>query len=84
MRAAPTWRVDRGAWKLYLGAGLVALIGIAQLVLGNPAMAIVAWTLAVWIGAHPYMRRTWFEVGYGWGYDEGADDVMRSFIEGDR
>jgi hypothetical protein len=81
MRAPPTWIVDRGTWKLYLGAGLVVLIGLFELALGYWGFALATFTFAFWIGVHPYLRRTWFEIGYDYGYDEGIDDAARQ-LEG--
>jgi hypothetical protein len=73
----PTWRVDRGAWKLYVSAALVVVVSICLLVLGVWPGALVALSLAVWIGAHPYLRREWYRVGYADGYIAGATNEQR-------
>jgi hypothetical protein len=60
--------VDRGAWKLYASAALVVVVSICLMVLGMWSGALVALSLAAWIGAHPYLRREWYHIGYAQGY----------------
>jgi hypothetical protein len=60
--------VDRGAWKLYAGAALVALSSLVLLGLGNWPSAIMGLSTAALIAVHPYLRRTWYLIGYAQGY----------------
>lgn len=73
--APSTASVDRGAWKLYVGAALVAAMSLVLAVLGAWGGMCLGLALAAWIAAHPYMRRTWYCIGYGAGYVDGYSDA---------
>ena len=67
LRPAPT---DAGSWKLYAGAGVIVFISLVMLWLGAWGTAAIGFAVAAWIGYHPWLRRTWYWVGYYQGYDD--------------
>lgn len=70
-----TARVDRGAWKLYVGAGVIALAGVMVAHNGAWGPAFLAALLALQAALHPSLRRSWYRIGYLDGYCDAPVDI---------
>jgi ribosomal protein S27AE len=57
----------RRAWFFYVGAGIAVFVTGLSAWAGELPCALVCLLLAGYLGAHPWMRNEWYQVGWATG-----------------
>lgn len=62
----------------YAVAAFTAFMAFVTLWFGNWGAAAWGFALALWVGGHPWMRRSWYEIGYADGYDSAVEAMTQT------